>query len=337
MTDGDPNAYNTSAKRIDISNTSSGSSLDNAITEANIVKAAGTRMLVVGVGNGLTSSASKERLKKISGPVLATTPTALVGKTINDVDAVAFSDFAALGAFLRSVVTSLCGNSVTVQKLAQSGSDGAYQPTAGWDVTVQPTLAGGFKWVDPVGPDNSAQTRATSGAQGTATFQWKPKVASQTATVKVTETVKNEFTADRWSCEVKKTDGTSTTVSGTLTNMDPSFQFAMNPSDVATCKLYNDFNYAPNMTVAKVPRDNPVRGNADGWNEEYTFTVTNTGNAALTLTPSPWTRSAHRSPGPPDQVRQPANSSLVMPGSTPARRRSGRWERSPRRCPRPTR
>ena len=49
-------------------------------------------------------------------------PAALAGKTINQVDAVAFSDFAALGTFLRSVVTSLCGNSVTVQKLAQSSA-----------------------------------------------------------------------------------------------------------------------------------------------------------------------------------------------------------------------
>ena len=282
VTDGDPNAYNSGAKHVTISNSSSGASLDNAITEANIVKTAGTRMLVVGVGNGITSNASKERLKKISGPVLATTPTALVGKTINDVDAVAFSDFAALGAFLRSVVTSLCGNSVTIQKLAQTSSGADYVPATGWDVTVQPTVSGGFTWVTPTGPDNSAQTLPTSGAQGTAAFQWKPKVASQKATVQVSESVNSGFTANRWTCEIKTSSGSSSTVSGNLTQ--PSFQFDMNPSDVATCKLYNDFNYAPDMTVTKVARDNPVRGNADGWNQQYTFTVTNTGNSALTIT-----------------------------------------------------
>ncbi len=282
MTDGDPTAYNASATRTNVNTSSTGTALDNAITQANILKSAGTRVLVVGVGTGLTSATSQDRLKKISGPQLEKSAAALAGKTINQVDAVAFSDFAALGAFMRSVVTSLCGNSVTVQKLAQSAADADYVPTTGWDITVAPTVTGGFSWVDPLGPDNSAQTRATSGAQGTAAFQWKPKVADQKATVTVSEGVKTDFTADRWTCEVKAADGTTTTVSGSIGNT-PSFQFQMTPSDVAACKIYNDFNYAPGISITKEAADDPVRGNAAGWDQTYTFKVTNTGNAPLSV------------------------------------------------------
>jgi len=281
MTDGDPTAYNVSATRTNVDASSTGTALDNAITQANILKSAGTRMLVVGVGSGLTSTASQDRLKKISGPNLEKSPAALAGKTINQVDAVAFSDFDALGTFLRSVVTSLCGNSVTIQKLAQTNSGADYVPATGWDMTVQPTVTGGFSWVDPKGADDSAQTRATSGAQGTAAFQWKPKQANQKATVQVTEAVKTDFTAENWTCEVKASDGKVTTKSGTITNQAPSFQFEMNPSDVAACKIYNGFVYAPHIDITKVAKDNPVRGNAAGWDEEYTFTVTNTGNTPL--------------------------------------------------------
>ena len=127
ITDGDPTAYNVNATRTNVNTSSTGTALDNAITQANALKARGTRMLVVGVGNGLTSTASQDRLKQISGPVLEKSAAALAGKTINEVDAVAFTDFAALGAFLRSVVTSLCGNSVTVQKLAQTSSGADYR------------------------------------------------------------------------------------------------------------------------------------------------------------------------------------------------------------------
>ncbi|MCU0296736.1 MAG: VWA domain-containing protein, partial [Candidatus Nanopelagicales bacterium] len=160
ITDGDPTAYNASATRTNVNTPSTGVALDNAITQANALKTAGTRMLVVGVGNGLTSSSSQDRLKKISGPLLEKSAAALAGKTINQVDAVAFTDFAALGAFLRSVVTSLCGNSVTVQKLAQSSAGADYLPAPGWDITVEPTVTGGYTWVDPTGPEGP-KTRAT--------------------------------------------------------------------------------------------------------------------------------------------------------------------------------
>lgn len=311
MTDGDPTAYNASATRTNVNTSSTGTALDNAITQANILKAAGTRVLVVGVGSGLTSAASQDRLKKISGPQLEKSPAALVGKTINEVDAVAFSDFAALGAFMRSVVTSLCGNSVTVQKLAQSAADAEYLPTTGWDITVAPTVSGGFTWVDPLGPDNSAQTKATAGAQGSATFQWKPKVADQKVTVKVTEAVKTDFSADRWSCDIKAADGTTTTESGSITST-PSFQFFMSASEIAACQIYNDFNYASGISITKEAADNPVRGNADGWHEVYTFAVKNTGNAPLTVVkpvdPKCSSISAASGPGTATGLLQPGNT-----------------------------
>ena len=92
--------------------------------------------------------------------------------------------------------------------------------------------------------------------------------------------MQGDFQADRWECSVKADDGQVTTVSGDLTNADPTFEFQMNPSDVAGCKLYNDFDYQPGNEITKLAHDDPVRGNAAGWNETYTFTVKNTGGMA---------------------------------------------------------
>ena len=289
ITDGDPTYWVKANKQLGgTGQTTSGNiadSLPYAITAANNVKNAGTRILVVGVGNGLTSGSSQQRLMDISGPQIVTNAQGLAGKTINQVDVAAFKEFEALGAFLRSVVTSLCGNSVTVQKLAQSSADAQYLPATGWDVTVKPTVTGGYSWVEPAGDDNTPQTRSTAGAQGSAAFQWKPKSPSNSASVEVSEKVNDNFTANRWECDVKKPDGTSERVGGKLTQGSPKFSFDMASSDVAACRLYNDFNYSPDMTLTKVANDDPVRGNGVGWNETYVFTVRNTGNTPLNVSP----------------------------------------------------
>ena len=49
MTDGDPTAYNVNSTRTNVNTSSTGTALDNAITQANVLKASGTRMLVVGL------------------------------------------------------------------------------------------------------------------------------------------------------------------------------------------------------------------------------------------------------------------------------------------------
>ena len=287
VTDGDPTSWGTdgSGGTGQVQQPNIDNSLAQAIPVANSVKGAPnkTRVLMVGVGNGVNNANSRQRMTQVSGPNIVTSAGGLVGKSINDVDVAAFTDFKALGAFLRSVVTSLCGNSVTIQKLAQTSAGTEYVPATGWDMTVKPTVTGGYKWVEPTAPDNTAATRATSGAQGTAAFQWKSNEPSNTTSVKVTESVKNGFTADTYTCQIRAEDGSTKNVTGTITNDDPSFTFSMTSSDVATCQLKNKYNYNPGIKITKTADDDPIRGNALGWNEGYTFAVENTGNTPLTV------------------------------------------------------
>lgn len=329
ITDGDPTLWGADGTQGtgQVSQPNINNSLSQAIPQADAVKTSAanrTRVLMVGVGNGVNNPSSRLRMTEVSGPNVVTSASGLAGKSINDVDVAAFTDFKALGAFLRSVVTSLCGNSVTVQKLAQSSADAQYLPAPGWDVTVKPTVTGGYSWVDPAGADNTPQTRATAGAQGATAFQWKPKSPSNNASVEVSESVKSGFNANRWECDVKKPDGTSKLVGGKLSNGSPKFTFDMASSDVAACRLYNDFIYSPGISITKAAADDPVRGNGVGWDEAYTFNVTNTGNSSLVVAkpvdPQCSSISAPTGPGAPAGLWPPARR-----GPTPVWPRSAPW------------
>ena len=195
----------------------------------------------------------------------------------------AFTDFKALGAFLRSVVTSLCGNSVTIQKLAQTSAGTEYVPATGWDMTVKPTVTGGYKWVEPTAPTTPRRRVRPVAPRERRPSNGSPTEPSNTTSVKVTESVKNGFTADTYTCQIRAEDGSTKNVTGTITNDDPSFTFSMTSSDVATCQLKNKYNYNPGIKITKTADDDPIRGNAFGWNEGYTFAVENTGNTPLTV------------------------------------------------------
>lgn len=123
VTDGDPTAFNldqagdphggAGSDHIGF-NTDRGDAksetLRRAIEEANKLKDDGVRVLVVGVGSGITSNSSKSRMKDISGPQLVQDADLDGIGTINEVDVAVVSDFAKLGGFLRSVVKTACNN-----------------------------------------------------------------------------------------------------------------------------------------------------------------------------------------------------------------------------------
>lgn len=123
ITDGDPTAFN--LDRAGDPNGGEGSdhigfntlrgtaatpTQERAVERANALKAAGVRVLVVGVGSGITEADSKARMMELSGPQIVE-GSALEGITsINDVDVAVVQEFDKLGAFLRGVVSTACDN-----------------------------------------------------------------------------------------------------------------------------------------------------------------------------------------------------------------------------------
>ena len=78
--------------------------LSRAVEEANSVKSHGTRMLAVGVGTALSSTASQNRLKQISGPQAVKDADLNNVDSLNDVDVALVTDFDKLAALMRSLV-----------------------------------------------------------------------------------------------------------------------------------------------------------------------------------------------------------------------------------------
>ena len=255
--------------------------LNRAVEEADAAKTNGSRILAVGVGNAVTgNTASVNRLKAVSGPNVATT----IGQfDITTTDVTLVEDFAQLGAALRGVVTELCAPSFTIRKLAQSPGSTDYEPIAGWDITLEPTIVGGgtppYEWILPqaglpVGPI----TRPTD-ANGFVQFQWEPNPPEATSQVTVTEETGAPYTPVDYRCELRDIDGNVTVVENPFTG---SFDLSVASQDIVTCTLRNRFNYAPDIAITKTDSPTVVRGDLTPPAQVVsTFVVTNPGNAHL--------------------------------------------------------
>ena len=90
VTDGDPTAYNEGSGQK--TNTSNTDALNKAIPQANAIKNDGIKIFGVGVGSALNNTDSQNRLKKISGPNVAT------GDNVAGADVIFVQDFGALAS-----------------------------------------------------------------------------------------------------------------------------------------------------------------------------------------------------------------------------------------------
>ena len=161
VTDGDPTGYDFDQptdpfRPQDVAvNTNRGSAnqltMDRAVEEANQIKDGDTRVLAVGVGSALNNVDSRNRLVQIAGPQVVRDAELDAVDDLNDIDVALVTDFEDLAQFMRSLVLQLCSPSLTVRKLAQTADDATYQPEAGRDITVTPTVPGGdgFDWILP--------------------------------------------------------------------------------------------------------------------------------------------------------------------------------------------
>jgi Prealbumin-like fold domain len=280
--------------------------LADAVAQANQIKQAGSRFLVIGVGSAVTggnTSPAVKHLGQISGG-----PASFSGDPagkfqivrdsglnqvtdLNKVDVALVSNFNELGQILRKVFGERCTPSLTIRKFASSATSGNYDPVPGWEVSVTPSVPGGsFDWVLPDKAPAATKTLMTD-AQGFVQFQWEPMPSSSRSQATVRETARSGFTSGRpgvgndYFCQIANPDNdTKIEVRGDFADPDnPSFTFPNGiPSNgIVTCSLYNTFVEQPGIAIKKSAPDTTIRGNGAGWNLSYEFEVTNTGNVPL--------------------------------------------------------
>ena len=224
ITDGDPTTWGPN-------NNGSGTSTDDAtvnaaITSANAVKAAGTRVIAVGVSN--TTGPSVQRLQYISGP------TRNSDYFITNWDA--------LEDTLVSIATAACQGTITVVKQIRN-LDGTTSPGVGW--TFSATNSRG-----PVTPPSGA----TSG-DGTVNFTVPD---SSTATINETQQSGYQLVQQNGSNAVCTSGGNpvASTNSGTT-----GFSVPIGSRQILSCTVVNSLIPAT-LTLHKTV-DNPFGGDAD--------------------------------------------------------------------------
>jgi uncharacterized repeat protein (TIGR01451 family) len=224
ITDGDPTTWGPN-------NNGSGTSTDDptvnaAITSANAVKAAGTRVIAVGVSN--TTGPSVQRLKYISGP------------TENSDYFV--TNWDALQDTLVSIATAACRGTITVVKQIRN-LDGTTSPGVGW--TFSATNSRG-----PVTPPSGA-----TGSNGTVNFIVPD---SSTSTVNETQQSGYRLVQQNGSNAVCTSGGNpvASTNSGTT-----GFSVPIGSRQILSCTVVNSLIPAT-LTLHKTV-DNPFGGDAD--------------------------------------------------------------------------
>ncbi len=192
--------------------------VENGIFSANAVKAKGTRVVVVGVGAGVTGAT--ENLQALSGPT--------AGSDFFQ------TDYAALGNLFRQLALTTCLGTISVVKQVlppgtPAGSIAGAQPAGGWTITS--STAG-------VVPMSGVTDAATGGVSFDA-----PLGGQTSLPVTLTETQQAGFTLHPLAgVNAVCTDSTNTPV--TVTNAGAlGFTVSALLDDAITCTIYN---LAPN-------------------------------------------------------------------------------------------
>ncbi|MBF0722216.1 DUF7927 domain-containing protein [Sanguibacter inulinus] len=172
LTDGNPTVYAAHEGPGDLTRFRE---VENGIFSANAVKAEGTRVIAVGVGDGL--GGAPDNLRAISGPA--------AGSDYYQTD-----DYAEAGEALRDLALGTCNGSVSVVKqVVPSSTTGetvtGATPSGGWTFEASTSSPG----VTP-----SEQSGTTVSGTGAVNFPLEYAGGSSTATVTVTEQQKDGFT-----------------------------------------------------------------------------------------------------------------------------------------------
>ena len=264
ITDGDPTARNPAPD----TNFPEGSYavLNPALANADLVRADGSHMFVVGVGNGLSSGSSQVRLRAISGPDQYPAQS-----DIFKADYTLVTNFSDLQNALADLARSLCSVRVKVQKLVDNVGDGAsYAAENGWTfdgtVTVSGASNNAYRWLAPgtvTGPPSGGNTRTattatTTDGVGYAEFAWLPNPTTLTSQVVLTDNGKAGFHYAGVTCTkngqaLAVTAGQTVTISGLV------------KQDTVVC-AYKNQKDAAKLTLAKsVVNDNGGAAAGSAW------------------------------------------------------------------------
>ena len=269
ITDGDPTTTGQGGTNIP-----SAEAVVPAITEADAVKAQGSHILAVGVGSSLTNPDSLHRLTQVSGPDVAETVGAV---DLTTTDVLRISDFSTLPTALRTLVNELCKGSVTITKLVDNGQ--GYAPGgAGWQFNAAvSTAAGSYSWITP-SPGAAGPRSASTGADSTVIFQWKPEV-STTSTITLSEAGSPGYQFVSAACQVKSL-ANPTPKPLPLAANGASFTANLAATDIVTCDVKNKKTVAAvigaQTTTLAIDKRGPATIKA-GQILTYAMKVTNTG------------------------------------------------------------
>ena len=242
---------------------------ENAVFSANRLKAAGARVVALGVGNGVSGDASN--LKAVSGP------------TANS-DFFQVSDFTEAKKELRKLALGNCDGKISVVKQVVSPETTGEQTTGaavagGWQFSAATTTAG-------VAISNSPATTAAD--TGAVTFSTTSSGVG-TANVTVTESQKPGFSIVKQGTKnavcTYRTAGSDTvtplTVTNTVVGGNPAFTIMNLPTAaLTTCTVYN--RPAPAETSITVDKQWSVNGAAPVPNAQNPLAAQGV-SAALTL------------------------------------------------------
>jgi von Willebrand factor type A domain len=266
---------------------------DRAVANANNLKTQGSHILVVAVGNGVTSAASLARIEKISGPDVF--PNASNDPfDISTDDVYREPDFNELEDALREAAFQLCSPSVTVEKIVDltpdpNSLDDAL-PGPNWQITGDVTAPGNgtYAWILPVGEDPGTGPKSTlTDNSGFATYQWRPADEVGPSGFAASEVIQAGFTNDQTltSCTFRTPDSPDAPLALDTVG-DGDFSITVPEESIVTCRLINIADPNPGITLEKLTdgddADTPTgpvipRGDVVTW----TYQVANTGNTRL--------------------------------------------------------
>jgi len=243
-------------------------SIEQAVFSANAVKAEGTRILAMGIGNALSGDRNAN-LAAISGPTL--------GSDFFE------GDWSSLTDDLRAAVADVvCTLPVTVTKNVVDAQGENPTPADGWSFTLATSdVSSGTATVTG---ENPQLTGSGSNATGQAAWSVSYSEPTATATITVTEAPQAGFTLVGAEYVITHTDGTETIGSGASTTLSipgllPSdkvavtFTNAPTPASFQVRKVLTgsgaalvpaDTTFTVDYAVNGVPADAPLVISADG-------------------------------------------------------------------------
>lgn len=200
-----------------------GRSLDEAIVEANLLKAQGSHLFAIGIGQ-----VAVKHLEELTGPDEFT-----AAESVATADYAHYASLAQLSDAFSALARGLCAPSLSLRKIVRE-TDGQTNPAAGWqfDLDASPTP----NWIQPSGGVHPAIT----GISGTVTATWAPK--GQTINFLIREEQQPGMSLASVECSVNHFDGNGPqplSLSGSY-----PIEVSVGPQDAVRCTVVNEVTSA---------------------------------------------------------------------------------------------